>query len=249
LLAESAIGEDCQHQRLMLVCAVKKVILGALLAITCAASSVFATAQYPDYIWIDGRKAAIHSNPLEVFFGKNPGRRPQSRVSNSALWRGYIAHFEFVGGKLSVKDVTFLKWDDKKGTLSEESVMDQVFPAGADRGMDWFTGFLILPEGKVTEYVHMGYASSFERYRLILVKGGRQAADAVFSAEDYRRYKTLQFEAYSKSDHFKRMKADLEKRRGEEWSPGAEDFLSMFDVSFPMEIIIDYKDFKPSKAP
>lgn len=38
---------------------------------------------------------------------------------------------------------------------------------------DWFTGWLIIPRGRRTKYVHMGFESEYERWLYIEVESGR----------------------------------------------------------------------------
>ncbi len=37
----------------------------------------------------------------------------------------------------------------------------------------WYTGRLIVPLGKRTQYVHMGYESEYEKYMVFVVEAGR----------------------------------------------------------------------------
>lgn len=211
-----------------------------------SAPATFATAQFPDYVSIDGKSAAMHSNPLEPYFARHPEKRPKTSVTSSALWRGYIAYFAITDGKLQVADIqVYDKIESTSGEPKMRSVMDEVFPVSADRTVSWLTGFLILPQGEVVSYVHMGYASTFERYRLILVKEGRVLAERVFSHEEYVEYRQRQFAAFTGSAAYRKIKQDLEGRSN---SITAENFLYVFDVNFPMETLIDYKDFRPTSA-
>lgn len=66
---------------------------------------VFATAQFPDKINYNGKEYNLNSNPLEVYFEKNPNKRPKSEVRSSALWRGYVATFEIIDNQLFLKDI------------------------------------------------------------------------------------------------------------------------------------------------
>lgn len=226
-----------------------KIIVRIICCLPLLTAVAFATAQYPDYLVVDGKEEPIHSNPLEPFFARHPDKRPSRGVQSSALWRGYVAHFEINKGMLFVKDVRVQQWEKKNDNPTWISVIDEVFPAKVDRNLSWFTGFLILPRGKMTEYVHMGYASSYEAYRLILVRIGRVMADRVFSEQEYKEYKVLQFAAYAETERFKKEKAALETTERQPYAINADRFLFIFDASFPMDVLIDYKDFRPNKSP
>ncbi len=209
-------------------------------------SKSFATAQFSDYVSIDGKSEAMHSNPLEPYFAKYPEKRPISSITSTALWRGYIAYFSITDARLRVEDIQINdKMEPKAGEPKMKSVVNEVFPPSVDRTVSWFTGFLILPQGKVVNYVHMGYASTFERYRLLFIKDGRLLADRVFSHDEYVDYKQQQFAAYTKSEAYKKLKQRTEARSS---SVAADNFLYIFDVNFPMETLIDYKDFRPASA-
>src|SRR5690554_7604266 len=54
------------------------------------------TAQYPDKIKFKGKEYNLNSNPLEPYFEKYPDKRPKGGIMSTALWRGYVAHFEII---------------------------------------------------------------------------------------------------------------------------------------------------------
>lgn len=206
--------------------------------------SLFATAQFPDRLLIDKEEHAIFCNPLDQFFAKNPERRPKSEGMCTALWRGYIGVFVIKDKQLSVSDVLVL--NPNSNALDFVSRMGDSFPLGTDRTLTWFTGLLVLPQGEQLEYVHMGYASLYERYRLIHIKAGKVVADRTFTSDEYREYRLLQWEEYKKTQDYKTMLADLKKREPSELE--AEKFLAIYSVNFQSDIALDYKDFTPSKA-
>ncbi len=171
----------------------------------------------------------------------------QTKARSTALWRGYVATFEIVDQTLRVRDVQIQEWDGtgKDYKTKWVSILAKAFPAGTARTLDWFTGFLILPDGKLQEYVHMGYASTYERYRLLFVRAGRVTADRVFTADEYREYKVKQFEAFTHTERFREMRAKLRKGQS---NLSADHFLYIFDATFPVDTLIDYKDFRPNQG-
>ena len=62
----------------------------------------------PDKIIYDGKEHKLHSNPLEVYFEKFPDKKPKSEIRSSALWRGYVATFEFEDKSLYLKDIKIM---------------------------------------------------------------------------------------------------------------------------------------------
>src|SRR3546814_16055167 len=68
---------------------------------------------------------------------------------------------------------------------------------GATGTGDWYSGALIVPDGKRTKYVHMGYGSSYERYQVLRIAAGRVVAHVKLSAGEFERYKAAKSEAFT----------------------------------------------------
>jgi hypothetical protein len=61
------------------------------------------------------------------------------------------------------------------GTLEsgEEASLATVFPDFPDRVFaHWYTGTVRIPQGKILQYVHMGYGSTFERDLMLEIERG-----------------------------------------------------------------------------
>jgi len=124
------------------------------------------TAQIGERLIYDGREVPMCSEPLGDYFAFG-GRNPEFKSSCTALWRGYVGTWEIVGGRLYLINLS--------GTLKDgsEATLETVFPGYPDRVFaHWYSGTLRIPEGKRIEYVHMGYASIYERDRLIKIEKG-----------------------------------------------------------------------------
>lgn len=224
--------------------------LRLILLLLLGLQTAFATAQFPDRLHIEGdaQEHSLYCNPLEQLFAKQPERRPKSEGMCTALWRGYVGVFQIKAGIMTVKDV--LVRNPKSRDFDFISKMGESFPIGTDRKMPWFTGLLVLPQGKELEYVHMGYASLYERYRLVYIKEGKVAADRVFTADEYREFRLLQWDIFKKTDEYKKMLAETLKNMGKDKSElEAEKFLATYSTNFQSDIIVDYKDFKPTQPP
>lgn len=132
--------------------------------------SVLATAQMPDFLFVNGAVYPLYSNPLEELYDKN--RRPDFKAyvdgESSGNWRGYIAYWQIRDQRLFLIGITsFLR--GKRVFLSE------LFPgrAGDARILaDWFSGELRVPDGKELQNVHMGYGSTYERDIVYTVRNG-----------------------------------------------------------------------------
>lgn len=115
------------------------------------------TAQFSERLRYNGEDLAMCTNPLGYFFalgGVNPGFESNC----TALWRGYVGSWEIVDGRLYLVSIS--------GTLEGggEASLGSVFPEFPDRVFaHWFSGTIRIPQGKMLEYVHMGYGSTYER--------------------------------------------------------------------------------------
>jgi len=206
-----------------------------LLAFMAFSSNAFPTAQYPDKIVYKGKEYSLHSNPMEAYFEKNPSKKPQGGVISSALWRGYVATFEIADGSLLLKDVE-IQVPEKEHGYVFKSVLEKVVPSGTRLKIDWFSGLLVLPEGKIVNYVHMGYGSTYERYTLLAVEKGAFKAERNYDHKEYEIFKEKQFNVFRKSDEYKRIAADLKKNRDVD-DKFIDDFLRSFITSYTSDFL------------
>lgn len=208
-----------------------------LVALLMIPAYALATAQYPDKIIYKGKEYRLHTNPMEAFFEKHPNRRPEGGVISSALWRGYVATFEISNGSLVLRDIEIeVPNPDKEHDYVFKSVLEKVVPRGEILTIDWFSGLLVLPQGKVVNYVHMGYGSTFERYTLLAVKNGIFNSERKFTFKEYEAFKDRQFRAFKKTEEYKRLVADLKKDRDVD-DRFIDDFLRSFITSYTSEFL------------
>ena len=156
-----------------------------ILFISCNAS---ATAQMPDKIIYKGKEYALHSNPMEEYFEKYPDKKPKRGIMSTALWRGYVAIFEVKDNQLLLKDIKIMVENESlkdKFSTKWESVMMEIFPNQATIKIDWITGLLIIPHGKLVNYVHMGYGSTYENYILLEISKGELQKEKKFGYKEY----------------------------------------------------------------
>lgn len=182
--------------------------------------NVFATAQAPDYLMYKGEKLRLHVNPLEVLFLEKEELRPKTEIISSGNWRGYIATISIIDGALAVSDITISKPDpDKEYGYLRESVLLKVFPNESDRKMHWFSGLLVVPLGERTGYVHLSYASQYEKYLLIRIKNGLVKESTEMNLDEYMDYKVRQFAKFKLTSEYE----DLYKELSKDSEP-SEDF-------------------------
>jgi hypothetical protein len=214
-----------------------KVLLLTSLLLT---GRVWATAQQPDVLIVDGKDESLYTNPLSDWLELHPDAMPKTDVMSSGNWRGYVATWEVANDKLWLRrvEVAFVAPDfasgvtkDKKGEnalprITRREVRAQLFPDKGDVIADWYTGTLIIPKGELVNYVHMGYGSTYERYAVIWVRRGEVTRRLDLRAEQFMELRKERFKAYRKTDEYKKQLADTAKTLGAE---RAEDFLFEFD--------------------
>jgi len=169
--------------------------------LTVGLGTLGATPQIPDVIEIGGQSYSLIVNPLEGYFAQHPKRRPTAGAAISGNWRGYVAHFAVAEGALIVTDVRVLT-DARDGRF--RSVLADVFGAGSRPVATWFTGNLVVGAGEIVRYVHMGYASEYERYIVIEVKAGAAAQPRSLSSSEFATFRRTQFEAYKRTDDYRK---------------------------------------------
>ncbi|HUF04340.1 MAG TPA: hypothetical protein VMM38_09210 [Aridibacter sp.] len=220
---------------------VRRTAFAVIFLLACSMCA-FATAQIPDKLIYKGETHFLHSNPLEVYFDKFPEKRPKGGVMSSALWRGYVATFELKDGELILNDVEIqysAKNESGSHAFAWKSVLEDVVPKGEVLKIDWFTGILVVPRGKVVNYVHMGYASTYETYTLIEIEKGMFRKSRDFDHKAYDAFKARQFEAFKKTEDYKKLVADIKKDDPDATDEFIDSFLRIYVVSYSSKILVD----------
>ncbi|MCO5252609.1 MAG: hypothetical protein M9949_14470 [Candidatus Kapabacteria bacterium] len=202
--------------------------------------NAFGTAQIPDKIKYNDMDYSLFSNPLETYFEKYPDLRPKGGWQSTALWRGYKASFEISRDILYLRDIEInvRDTDSKKRYASKWiSVLNDVFPDQKDIVVDWLTGLLVLPSGELLEYVHMGYASTYENYLLLEIDKGILIKEIQFTGEEYEEFKDKQYQAFKQTDEYQEIKAELLKDGNTE--EFIDDFLKIYVIEYSSKILIE----------
>jgi hypothetical protein len=124
------------------------------------------TAQIAEKLLYQGERVAMCTNPLNDYFAMG-GFNPRFESTSTALWRGYVGDWEIVADRLYLVSLD--------GTLEDgnDATLETVFPGFPDRVFaHWYSGTVRIPQGKQLEYVHMGYASKFERDLFLDIERG-----------------------------------------------------------------------------
>jgi hypothetical protein len=176
-----------------------------------AAGVAVGTAQAPDYLILDGEKSSLNTNPLQGWLETHPGLLPRDGIESSNNWRGYVATWELAEGKLWLRKVEIeymLSKEDEDFRSEVRDVTAKLFPAGGAIAADWYSGTLIVPHGKLVEYVHMGYGSTFEKYSVISVRQGVVKERLELDAKAYMELRRERFKAFQKTDTYKKALAE-----------------------------------------
>ena len=200
------------------------------------------TAQYPDKIIFNGKEYNLNSNPLESYFEKYPDKRPQGGIMSTALWRGYVAHFEIIDEQLFVIDIKIEVPDkDSKESYPYKwvSAFKQVFPDGEKVKIDWYTGILILPHGKMVEYVHMGYASTYSKYWLLEIENGDFNEARKYKNKEFVLFKKRQFEEFQKTAEYKKLYTELKKNDENVDEKFIKTFIADFVINYTSKFLTD----------
>ena len=124
------------------------------------------TAQIAEKLLYQGEKVAMCTNPLDDYFAMG-GTSPRFQATTTALWRGYVGTWEIVDNRLYLVSLDATLEDGTDATL------ETVFPGFKDRVFaHWYSGTIRVPQGKQLEYVHMGYASTYEKDLLLHIERG-----------------------------------------------------------------------------
>ena len=146
------------------------VVLAALLVLH---ASAHATAQIPDEILINGERASLFTEPFSTYLLATDSVKKLEpflhRHPCSGSWRGHVAFWEVRADKLVLAKLVANPCDEKP----KEIPLATFFP-GQDGPIPatWYSGRLVVPQGKMARYVHMGYGSQYERYIVLIVVNG-----------------------------------------------------------------------------
>jgi hypothetical protein len=124
------------------------------------------TAQVGERLRYQGEQMTMATEPLEAYFAQG-AERPFFGFMCTALWRGYVGRWEIVDDRLYLVGINAAAFRD------EPVPLERLFPGYGDRVFaHWYTGTLRVPQGRLLAYVHMGYASTYERDLMLEVERG-----------------------------------------------------------------------------
>jgi len=124
------------------------------------------TAQFSEILHHKGEKLSMRVTPLSDYFVLM-GISPEFQDISTACWRCYVGEWEITLDRLYLIGIRATYKDGTVVTLGS------LFPGYDSRVFaHWYSGVLSIPQGDLVEYVHMGFASVYERDLLISVEQG-----------------------------------------------------------------------------
>ena len=122
------------------------------------------TIQAADILSYNGKKTTIATEPLKPYL------ETRSDVGfiykTTALVRGYIGRWEIKNNKLILVSLLGFIENNKQVDLN------YLFPNQTEVFASWYSGDIRIPEGKLLERINVGYASVFEKDRILSFEKG-----------------------------------------------------------------------------
>lgn len=168
------------------------------------------TGQFADKVIFEGKKYDISDYLMEPYFEKFPEKKPKLQVENTGLDRGYIATYEFFEGQLYVIDIEI---DVKRnGNYVFNSVYSEVFPNTKRKKVDWKTGLLNLPSGKLI----LSASELYEKHTIVELKRGKIKEVRDYTKDELLLFKERQFDKFKCTRRYKRVVKSFQKNRDPE---------------------------------
>ena len=122
------------------------------------------TTQAGDILSYNGKKTTIATEPLKPYL------KTRGNVSfiykTTALVRGYIGRWEIKNKKLFL--LSLLGFIENKKQVD----LNYLFPNQTEVFASWYSGDIRIPEGELLEKINVGYASIFEKDRILSFEKG-----------------------------------------------------------------------------
>jgi len=198
---------------------------------------VFATAQVPDLMIIGKDTFLMHTNPLEIYLDSIGNRDfPDFKGSGStARWRGYRAVWRVENDSMFLVSIQSCH----KGEGDVDANLKKMFGDKYINGRVyayWYTGLIVLPHGRLKNYVHMGYGSTYSKYLLLEIHKGEYKLEMKFNYRQYEKFKTKQFEIFKKTPEYIKIVEGL-KKEGHDDDKFIDSFLRSYIINYTSKIL------------
>ena len=134
------------------------------------------TAQAGERLIFKGEETWMAAEPLNQYL---QNRNDIKFISPStACWRGYYGQWEIKDRKLYLIELkAYLEGYREVG-------LDYLFPGHNTAFANWFSGKIRIPQGEMLDYVHMGYASLYERDLILVFENGLLTKEYIVDNEE-----------------------------------------------------------------
>ena len=172
------------------------------------------TPQIKDSLFYKGEMYPLRLPHLTDFFIQNPDRKPSQGIMTSALWRGYVATFEFKDKELKVKDIHVHLEMGRRGSQDVWlSVFEEVVPEKVDVRFDSLSGNIFLAQDNLSWLTYISSKSS-QGYFLLKLRNGYLVEERWFTRAEHEQYKDDHFLAFKETTQYHKVVKS--------WAPGIE---------------------------
>lgn len=147
------------------------------------------TTQITDKIIFENKEYYLNVELLEGYFREFPEKKPEIKMSCTALWRGYIAVFEIKNKELLIKEIDWLADID----FNMESLRDRIFP---NNKFEWYSGLIRIDD----------YRCEFDKepengiFEYLQIEDGNFIQKRLFNYNELQNFKKEQYEYFLLSD-------------------------------------------------
>ncbi len=133
------------------------------------------TAQFAERLIYKDKEISMCSHPLNLWLSSG-GADIKFGMASTACWRGYIGTWKVVSDRLYLIGISAN--DESGNPLS----LGDLFPGFNDCVFaHWFSGEVRCPTGKLLNYVHGGYASTYEKDLFLRFSKGILESERIFN--------------------------------------------------------------------
>lgn len=111
-----------------------------------------------------------------------------------------------------------------------------MFPDKKEIVAVWYSGALIVPYGEMTNYVHMGYGSSYENYIVLRISKGIVIEHLDMVAAEFETYKDRKFQTFMETKEFQEELENLMNGEYKWTEEQALDFMQSFHAEYYLSL-------------
>lgn len=161
-----------------------------LLLLVLTARPLFATAQFPEILILEGKEEEMVTTPLDEYFKAHPQARPDiiKGMASTALFRGYRGTWEIKRGDLFLKSLQrhgLIREGQETRSAMVDVPLKSVFPTeDGPVKATWFSGVLALRRGELLQSF-MGLGSISSQMTYLTIEDGKLIARHEIDNEKY----------------------------------------------------------------